>query len=61
MNADGDGLSRVMVYSGRPIRETVAMGGPFVMNTKAEAQKAYADFHAGKFGQVPRQARLKHL
>jgi redox-sensitive bicupin YhaK (pirin superfamily) len=59
--ADGDWPSRVMVYSGRPIRETVAMGGPFVMNTKAEVQKAYADFHAGKFGQVPRQARLKHL
>ncbi|MFC6237854.1 pirin family protein [Longivirga aurantiaca] len=59
--ADGDAPSRVMVYSGRPIRETVAMGGPFVMNTKAEVQKAYADFHAGTFGQVPRQARLKHL
>ncbi len=58
---DGDARSRLMVYSGRPIRETVAMGGPFVMNTKAEVQKAYADFHAGKFGQVPRQARLKHL
>jgi redox-sensitive bicupin YhaK (pirin superfamily) len=58
---DGGSLSRVMVYSGRPIREPVYMGGPFVMNTRAEVEKAYADFHAGRFGAVPRQARLKHL
>jgi len=58
---DGGSLSRVMTCSGRPIRETVAMAGPFVMNTRAELEKAYADFHAGKFGAVPRQARLKHL
>jgi redox-sensitive bicupin YhaK (pirin superfamily) len=48
-----------MVYSGQPIREPVVMGGPFVMNSKAEIDKAYNDFHAGRFGQVPRRARLK--
>ncbi len=58
---DGDRASRVMAYSGRPIREPVAMGGPFVMNTHAQVQQAFVDFHAGKFGPVPRQARLKHL
>ena len=49
-----------MIYSGRPIREPVAMGGPFVMNKRAEIAQAFTDFHAGKFGQVPRQARLKY-
>ncbi len=52
--------ARVMIYSGRPIREPVAMGGPFVMNKRAEIAQAFTDFHAGKFGQVPRQARLKY-
>ena len=35
------------------------MGGPFVMNSRAEIERAYQDFHSGRFGQVPRQARLK--
>jgi redox-sensitive bicupin YhaK (pirin superfamily) len=58
--ADGGSVSRVMVYSGRPVREPIAFGGPFVMNTRAEVEQAYVDFHAGRFGDVPRQARLKH-
>jgi len=49
-----------MVYSGEPLREPVAMGGPFVMNRRVEIAQAFADFHAGKFGGVPRQARLKY-
>ena len=52
--------ARVMIYSGRPIREPVAMGGPFVMTKRTEIAQAFTDFHAGKFGQVPRQARLKY-
>ncbi len=58
---DEDQPSTVMVYSGQPIGQPVAMGGPFVMNTKAEITQAFHDFHAGKFGDVPRQARLKYL
>ncbi|MFC0865133.1 pirin family protein [Sphaerimonospora cavernae] len=57
---DGDGPSVVMVYSGQPIREPVAIGGPFVMNTRVEITKAFQDFHAGEFGDIPRQARLKY-
>ena len=53
-----DHLSVVMIYSGRPIGEPVAMGGPFVMNTQAEIEQAFQDFHQGKFGRIPRQARL---
>ncbi|HTX82455.1 MAG TPA: pirin family protein [Streptosporangiaceae bacterium] len=57
---DGDAPSAVMVYSGEPIREPVAFGGPFVMNTQAEIAQAFRDFHGGKFGDVPRQARLRY-
>ena len=57
---DGDQPSAVMVYSGQPIGQPVAMGGPFVMNTKAEITQAFNDFHSGKFGDIPRQARLKY-
>lgn len=51
--------ARVLAYSGTPLREPVVMGGPFVMNSRAEIERAYQDYHAGRFGQVPRQARLK--
>lgn len=56
---DGDEPSVVMAYSGQPIRQPVAMGGPFVMNSQAEIEQAFRDFHSGKFGDVPRQARLR--
>jgi len=54
-----DTITRVMVYSGQPLREPVVFGGPFVMNSRAEIEAAYRDFHAGAFGAVPRVARLK--
>ena len=53
-----DEVSRVMVYSGRPIEEPVAMGGPFVMNHRAEITQAFDDYRRGRFGPVPRQDRL---
>lgn len=37
------------------------MGGPFVMNSEAEIAQAFRDFHSGRFGDIPRQARLKYL
>jgi redox-sensitive bicupin YhaK (pirin superfamily) len=55
---DGDQPSRIMVYSGTPLREPVAFGGPFVMNDRREILQAFQDFHAGEFGAVPRTARL---
>jgi redox-sensitive bicupin YhaK (pirin superfamily) len=55
---DGDGPSTAMIYSGPPIGEPVVMGGPFVMNTRAEIEQAYADLRAGKLGAIPRRARL---
>ncbi|WP_371407237.1 pirin family protein [Kribbella sp. NBC_00662] len=43
----------VLVIGGRPIREPIAMAGPFVMNTRAEVIQAFEDFQAGKLGSVP--------
>jgi redox-sensitive bicupin YhaK (pirin superfamily) len=57
--ADGDEHSVVLVYSGQPIGQPVAMGGPFVMNTKAEITQAFNDFQSGKFGEIPNQACLQ--
>jgi redox-sensitive bicupin YhaK (pirin superfamily) len=41
---------RALLYAGRPLREPVVAGGPFVMNTREEIARAYADYRAGKFG-----------
>ncbi|MGW5050382.1 pirin family protein [Actinokineospora sp. NPDC004072] len=57
---DDDQPAQIMAFSGPPIRQPIAIGGPFVMNTKAEITKAFMDFHSGKFGDIPRQARLKY-
>jgi redox-sensitive bicupin YhaK (pirin superfamily) len=43
----------VIVLGGRPIREPVAWGGPFVMNTKAEVIQAFEDYRSGRMGQIP--------
>ena len=56
----GDVPSTVMVYAGEPIRKPVVMSGPFVMNRSDEIEHAFRDFHAGKFGEIPRQARLRY-
>ncbi len=58
-STERDSATRVMTYSGQPLREPVVMGGPFVMNSRAEIEAAYQDFHAGRFGVVPRQGRLR--
>ncbi len=43
----------VLVLGGRPIRESIAWAGPFVMNTKAEVMAAYEDFQKGRLGTIP--------
>ncbi|MGS2643844.1 pirin family protein [Streptosporangium sp. LJ11] len=55
---DGDEQTKVMLFAGRPIGESVYASGPFVMNTRAEIEQAYRDFHSGKFGKIPRHTRL---
>ena len=48
----GDKPLRALLYAGRPLREPVVARGPFVMNTEAEIDQAYADYRAGRFGPI---------
>ena len=43
----------LLILGGRPIGEPVAWMGPFVMNTREEVMKAFADYQAGRLGTIP--------
>jgi quercetin 2,3-dioxygenase len=45
----GDHGARFLLISGRPIGESVARAGPFVMNTHSELRQAFADYQSGNF------------
>lgn len=48
VKAGSNGL-RFLMISGRPLREPVAWGGPIVMNTDAELDRAFKELRDGTF------------
>ena len=58
-NDDGDTISltsdsggQVLLMSGEPIGEPIAMGGGFVMNTAEEISIAFDDYQSGRMGSL---------
>jgi redox-sensitive bicupin YhaK (pirin superfamily) len=48
VQSSADGI-RFLFFSGKPIMEPVAWGGPIVMNTQEELQQAFSEYRAGTF------------
>ncbi|MBX3568708.1 MAG: pirin family protein [Rhizobiaceae bacterium] len=52
VTVDAETDATLLVLSGEPLGEPVAMQGPFVMNTQQELRQAFADFRSGRFGAI---------
>lgn len=41
--------AKMLIVAGQPLREPIVQYGPFVMNTRAEIERAFVDFQQGRF------------
>jgi redox-sensitive bicupin YhaK (pirin superfamily) len=57
--AAGDSGARLLLISGRPLNEPVAWGGPIVMNTQAELERAFDEYRRGTFIQHGRDPEAR--
>jgi redox-sensitive bicupin YhaK (pirin superfamily) len=46
--------ANILLIAGRPLGETVARWGPFVMNSREEIAQAVEDYRAGRMGNISR-------
>ena len=44
--------AKLLVMDGEPISEPIVGHGPFVMNSRAEIQKAFQDYQMGRMGEI---------
>jgi redox-sensitive bicupin YhaK (pirin superfamily) len=49
LDAGAEGSARCILFSGKPLNEPIAWGGPIVMNTREELESAFRELDEGTF------------